>query len=70
MLFIVKGKVYKRGYMQDREEVEEVMHPVEAQDDQDAGEIFEAHYAAMTQDYAVYYRASALEVYETLKRLG
>lgn len=70
MLFIVKGKVYKRGYMEDREKVEEVMHPVEAQDDQDAREIFEQHYSAMTQDYAVYYHASALEVYETLKRAG
>lgn len=70
MLFIVKGKVYKRGYMSERDEVEEVMHPVEAADEQEACDIFESHYSSKTQEYAVYYSASATEVYETLKRAG
>lgn len=68
MLFIVKGRVSKRGYMQDDDEVEEVMHPVEAADEFDAREVFCDHFSAMSRDYDVYYSASVLAVYETLSK--
>lgn len=69
MLFLVKGYYTVAHYMrEDRPERHETMHPVEAVDEQEARKIFEDHYRAMTDEYAIYYNGYVTEVMETLTK--
>lgn len=68
MLFIVTGRVEKLGYMQDRPEKFEVMHPVEAVDEDEAEEIFKDHFRSKSDSYGVTYSAYVTDVFEALSK--
>lgn len=66
MLYLVPGEIRKSEYMRDEPKIEVVTHPVEAESEREAQEIFEEHFRNQSRPYDVSYIVYVSDVRETL----
>jgi hypothetical protein len=66
MLFLVSGEVTVRHYMRNDKETEIKTRLVEGIDAREAGQKFAEYYNDMTEEYCVYYYASAIDISEVI----
>lgn len=65
MLFIAKAEIERHHYMSSIEK-EKVIHPVEAENYDDAYAKFMKYYELQTRDYDVYVSVSHVEIFELI----